>query len=59
MLALTKVRSHLQSLGEGSQAFEALKSIENIFIKKRLEESQDEEQKRVTNFFPVTQLVLR
>ena len=55
---MTKVRSHLQSLGEGIQAFEALKSIENIFIKKRLEESQDEEQKRVTNFFPVTQLVL-
>ena len=42
-----------------SQVSEALKSIENAFIKKRLEDSQHEEQKHVTNFFPVTKQVLR
>ena len=58
MLALAQVRSHLQSLGESSQVFDALKSIEKVFIKKCVEESH-REQTQGTMFFPVTQLVLR
>ena len=58
MLALAQVRSHLQSLGENSQVFDALKSIERVFIKKSIEESHTK-QTKVSNFFPTTQLVLR
>ena len=53
-----QVRSHLQSLGENSQVFDALKSIERVFIKKSIEESHTK-QTKVSNFFPTTQLVLR
>ena len=58
MLALAQVRSHLQSLGENSQVFDALKSIERVFIKKSIEDSHTK-QTKVSNFFPTTQLVLR
>ena len=58
MLALAQLRSHLQSLGESSQIFDALKSIENVFIKKSVKESHTE-QTQVKKFFPVTQLALR
>ena len=42
MLALAQVRSHLQSLGESSQVFDALKSIEKVFLKKSVGESHAE-----------------
>ena len=46
------------SLGENTEAFDSLKKLERIFIKKTMEESQSK-QANVTKFFPVNQLTLK
>ena len=46
------------SLGEDTEAFDSLKKLESIFIKKTIEESQSK-QADITKFFPVNQLTLR
>ena len=46
------------SLGEDTEAFDSLKKLESIFIKKNIEESQSK-QADITKFFPVNQLTLR
>ncbi len=56
--SLSNIRAHLMSLGEDIEAFDSLKKLERIFIKKTIEESQSK-QTDITNFFPVNQLTLR
>ena len=46
------------SLGEDIEAYDSLKKLERIFIKKTIEESKSK-QTDITNFFPVNQLTLR
>ena len=46
------------SLGEDIEAFDSLKKLERMFIKKTIEESQSK-QTDTTYFFPVNQLTLR
>ena len=45
------------SLGEDAEAFDSLKRLERIFIKKNIEESQSK-QTDITTFFPVNRLTL-
>ena len=58
LLSLSNIRAHLVSLGEDIEAFDSLKKLERIFIKKTIEESQSK-QTDITKFFPVNQLTLR
>ena len=58
LLSLSNIRAHLMSLGEDTEAFDSLKKLESIFIKKTIEESQSK-QADITKFFPVNQLTLR
>jgi len=53
LLSLSNIRAHLMS-----EAFDSLKKLESIFIKKTIEESQSK-QADITKFFPVNQLTLR
>ena len=46
------------SLGEDIEAFDSLKKLERIFIKKKHEESQSK-QTNITKKFPVNQLMLK
>jgi len=46
------------SLGEDTDAFDSLKKLERIFIKKFIEEFQSK-QTNITKFFPVNQLTLK
>ena len=58
LLSLSNLRAHLMSLGEDTDAFDSLKKLERIFIKKSIEESQSK-QTNITKFFPVNQLTLK
>ena len=58
LLSLSNIRAHLMSLGEDTEAFDSLKKLESIFIKKTIEESQSK-QTNITKFFPVNQLTLK
>ena len=58
LLSLSNLRAHLMSLGEDTDAFDSLKKLERIFIKKSIEESQSK-QTDITKFFPVNQLTLK
>ena len=55
LLSLSNLRAHLMSLGEDTDAFDSLKKLERIFIKKSIEESQSKQ----TNITPVNQLTLK
>ena len=43
LLSLSNIRAHLMSLGEDTEAFDSLKKLESIFIKKTIEESQSKQ----------------
>ena len=58
LLSLSNLRAHLMSLGEDTDAFDSLKKLERIYIKKSIEESQSK-QTNITKFFPVNQLTLK
>ena len=58
LLSLSNIKAHLMSLGEDIEAFDSLKKLERIFIKKNIEESQSK-QTDITKKFPVNQLTLR
>ena len=58
LLSLSNIRAHLMSLGENMEAFDSLKKLEIIFIKKNIEESLSK-QTDITKLFPVNQLTLR
>ena len=58
LLSLSNLQAHLMSLGEDTDAFDSLKKLERIFIKKSIEESQSK-QTNITKFFPVNQLTLK
>ena len=53
----SKIRSHLQSLGEGQAAFDSLHHLESLFTRKIIEESSTK-QTKINNFFHTNQLVL-
>ena len=55
LLSLSNIRAHLMSLGEDTEAFDSLKKLESIFIKKTIEESQSK-QADITKFFPVNSI---
>ena len=59
LLSLSKIRAHLVSLGEDIEAFDSLKKLERIFIKKKNIEESQAKQTDITKFFPVNQLTLR
>ena len=46
----SKIRSHLQSIGEGQAAFDSLHHLESLFTRKIIEESSTK-QTKVNNFF--------
>ena len=50
LLSLSNIRAHLMSLGENIEAFDSLKKLERIFIKKNIKESQSK-QTDITKFF--------
>ena len=54
----SKIRSHLQSLGEGQAAFDSLHHLESLFTRKNIEESSTK-QTKINNFFHTNQLVLK
>ena len=54
----SKIRSHLQSLGEGQAAFDSLHHLESLFTRKIIEESSTKKTK-INNFFHTNQLVLK
>ena len=54
----SKIRSHLQSLGEGQAAFDSLHHLESLFTRKIIEESSTK-QTKINNFFHTNQLVLK
>ena len=58
LLSLSNIKAHLMSLGEDIEAFDSLKKLERIFIKKTIEESQSK-QTNITKKFPVNQLKLK
>ena len=58
LLAISKIRTHLMALGEDQETFESLQSVERIFIKKSLEQSNSK-QTKLTNYFNVNQLTLK
>ena len=49
LLSLSNLQAHLMSLGEDTDAFDSLKKLERIFIKKSIEESQSKQTS--LNFF--------
>ena len=55
---ISKIRTHLMALGEDQETFESLQSVERIFIKKSLEQSNSK-QTKLTNYFNVNQLTLK
>ena len=57
-MAISKIRTHLMALGEDQETFESLQSVERIFIKKSLEQSNSK-QTKLTNYFNVNQLTLK
>jgi transcriptional regulator with XRE-family HTH domain len=57
-ISFSNLRAHLMSLGEDIEAFDSLKKLERIFIKKNIEESQSK-QTNITKKFPVNQLKLK
>ena len=54
----SKIRSHLQSLGESQAAFDSLHHLESLFTRKIIEESSTK-QTKINNFFHTNQLVLK
>ena len=54
----SKIRSHLQSLGEGQAAFDSLHHLESLFSRKIIKESSTK-QTKINNFFHTNQLVLK
>ena len=54
----SKIRSHLQSLGEGQAALDSLHHLESLFTRKIIEESSTK-QTKINNFFHTNQLVLK
>ena len=48
LLSLSNIRAHLMSLGEDTEAFDSLKKLESIFIKKNQSKQAD-----ITKNFPV------
>ena len=54
----SKIRSHLQSLGEGQAAFDSLHHLESLFTRKNVEESSTM-QTKINIFFHINQLVLK
>ena len=54
----SKIRSHLQSLGEGQAAFDSLHHLESLFTRKIIEESSTK-QTKFNNFFHTNQLFLK
>ena len=54
----SKIRSHLQSIGEGQAAFDSLHHLESLFTRKNIEESSTK-QTKINNFFHTNQLVLK
>ena len=54
----SKIRSHLQSLGEGQAAFDSLHHLESLFTRKIIEQSSTK-QTKINNFFHTNQLVLK
>ena len=54
----SKIRSPLQSLGEGQAAFDSLHHLESLFTRKIIEESSTK-QTKINNFFHTNQLVLK
>ena len=55
---LKNQKVHLMALGEDQETFESLQSVERIFIKKSLEQSNSK-QTKLTNYFNVNQLTLK
>ena len=43
LLSLSNLRAHLMPLGEDTDAFDSLKKLERIFIKKSIKESQSKQ----------------
>ena len=54
----SKIRSHLQSLGEGQAAFDSLHHLESLFTRTNIEESSTK-QTKINIFFHTNQLVLK
>ena len=54
----SKIRSHLQSLGEGQAAFDSLHHLESLFTRKIIEEFSTK-QTKINDFFHTNQLVLK
>ena len=54
----SKIRSHLQSLGEGQAAFDSLHHLESLFTRKIIEESSTK-QTKINIFFHTNQLVIK
>ena len=54
----SKIRSHLQSLGEGQAAFDFLHHLESLFTRKIIEKSSTK-QTKINNFFHTNQLILK
>ena len=54
----SKIRSHLQSLGEGQAAFDSLHHLESLFSRKIIKESSTK-QTKINIFFHTNQLVLK
>ena len=54
----THLENYDSGIGEDTDAFDSLKKLERIFIKKSIEESQSK-QTNITKFFPVNQLTLK
>ena len=54
---LETLRSHLQVLGETSQSFSMIESLEKIFLQQAIQERN--KQQKITDLIPVTKLTLR
>ena len=54
---LETLRSHLQVLGETSQSFSLIESLETIFLQQAIQERN--KQQKITDLIPVTKLTLR
>ena len=54
----SKIRSHLQSLGEGQASFDSLHHLKSLYTRKIIEESSTK-QTKINNFFHTNQLVLK
>ena len=51
------LRLHLQVLGETSQSFSMIESLEKIFLQQAIQERN--KQQKITDLIPVTKLTLR